>query len=662
MFAGPATRVSIKDAKIIENPLTSRGSVDGIEMSPNIKVDLDDFMESRLDIGEQQEEKGGEEAEAKENKNRMKVTPSTLKTATHGMVIAARMQKRQKAQRDQENKMKQYKRLVFGLLVVIFIVWTAMSELSASSRSDEPDPITNQTLSDLPFALISKHCDYVPESLQGSFVGPISMIVSALLVVVAAEAIDIVQVLTSPAEAIKRKAGEMEASLRRRLEVLDCTDRLVTRLQSVVSLLQCLENRVQRKAAAAQANLVTTFPKALQEPVAGLLDELSALLKEAADENIECVLDKLSHTMLSISVTVAGVETAIKEEETNAEENAEEELEEESGSAAEEEEQVEDEDAAGGLSITSTLVEKLQATVAKVQQEVANKVRDAVNASITEGVDTCKTYLGELQNAAAKTENEDLQSTVDAAVASLTELLSEMKGSLTAQSSEQTEGEVDSSDQVEGEDDHDHDGEDGSEDGSVHAKIFELVAQNAKLSLTSQATIAELKVQNTKLKEEIKGVGTKARKQVERFATAGFIVTHLALTVFVLVTDIVPTMMLNVRGGSVACISARFVVIPLYKPLGISMWTVLLSVLGYVHWEQARTVTPKQQIQGNVMRAGPRPADRNWLLDVVIGVTVLWLSAWFVFALPILPALVGFLPVTVLLLLIFPSAFASLPT
>jgi hypothetical protein len=58
--------VSIKDAKIIENPLKSRGSVDGIEMSPNIKLDLDDFMESRLDIGEQEEEKGGEEAEEKE--------------------------------------------------------------------------------------------------------------------------------------------------------------------------------------------------------------------------------------------------------------------------------------------------------------------------------------------------------------------------------------------------------------------------------------------------------------------------------------------------------------------------------------------------------------------------------------------------------------------
>jgi hypothetical protein len=66
MFAGPATRVSIKDAKIIENPLKSRGSVDGVEMSPNTKVDLDDLMESRLNIGEQEEEKGGEEAEEKE--------------------------------------------------------------------------------------------------------------------------------------------------------------------------------------------------------------------------------------------------------------------------------------------------------------------------------------------------------------------------------------------------------------------------------------------------------------------------------------------------------------------------------------------------------------------------------------------------------------------
>jgi hypothetical protein len=62
MLVGPATRVTIKDAKIIENPLKSRGSVDGIEMSPNIKVDLDDFMESQLDIGEQEQEKGGASA------------------------------------------------------------------------------------------------------------------------------------------------------------------------------------------------------------------------------------------------------------------------------------------------------------------------------------------------------------------------------------------------------------------------------------------------------------------------------------------------------------------------------------------------------------------------------------------------------------------------
>jgi hypothetical protein len=69
MFAGPATRVSIKDAKIIENPLKSRGSVDGIEMSPNIKLDLDD-------IGEQEEEKGGEEAEEKEKEKEKEQGPA----------------------------------------------------------------------------------------------------------------------------------------------------------------------------------------------------------------------------------------------------------------------------------------------------------------------------------------------------------------------------------------------------------------------------------------------------------------------------------------------------------------------------------------------------------------------------------------------------------
>ena len=77
MFAGPATRVSIKDAKIIENPLKSRGSVDGVEMSPNTKVDLDDFTESRLDIGEQEEEKGGEEAEEKEKEQGAKTQVPT---------------------------------------------------------------------------------------------------------------------------------------------------------------------------------------------------------------------------------------------------------------------------------------------------------------------------------------------------------------------------------------------------------------------------------------------------------------------------------------------------------------------------------------------------------------------------------------------------------
>jgi hypothetical protein len=59
--------VSIKDAEIIENPLKTRGVEDGIEMPPNIKVDVDDIIEGQLDIiGEQEEEKGMGEGGEKE--------------------------------------------------------------------------------------------------------------------------------------------------------------------------------------------------------------------------------------------------------------------------------------------------------------------------------------------------------------------------------------------------------------------------------------------------------------------------------------------------------------------------------------------------------------------------------------------------------------------
>ena len=69
------------------------------------------------------------------------------------------------------------------------------------------------------------------------------------------------------------------------------------------------------------------------------------------------------------------------------------------------------------------------------------------------------------------------------------------------------------------------------------------------------------------------------------------------------------------------------VLLPLFKPLTVPMWGVLLTVLNYVYWERARKYEPRQVAPGGKLRAGERPIERNWLLRCIVRGTAALLTA-----------------------------------
>ena len=116
------------------------------------------------------------------------------------------------------------------------------------------------------------------------------------------------------------------------------------------------------------------------------------------------------------------------------------------------------------------------------------------------------------------------------------------------------------------------------------------------------------------------------------------------------------------HGDSIPCYASRVLLLPLFKPLTVPMWGVLLTMLNYVYWEQARKYQPREVALGGKLRAGERPVERNWLLRCIVRGAAVLLGAWSSAALFAAPTLVGFLPVALMLLvgvpvaLIMPSA------
>jgi hypothetical protein len=91
------------------------------------------------------------------------------------------------------------------------------------------------------------------------------------------------------------------------------------------------------------------------------------------------------------------------------------------------------------------------------------------------------------------------------------------------------------------------------------------------------------------------------------------------------------------------------------------MWTVLMTVTNYVHWEKTRTKTPKAVVEGSYIPAPFRPAHRNILLWIVLLTTAGFLSIWTCAALLVVPAFIGFFPIALCLIILVPMVVLVLP-
>jgi hypothetical protein len=86
-----------------------------------------------------------------------------------------------------------------------------------------------------------------------------------------------------------------------------------------------------------------------------------------------------------------------------------------------------------------------------------------------------------------------------------------------------------------------------------------------------------------------------------------------------------------------------------------------MTVTNFVHWEVACLYTPKEVIDKNLIPAGERPLNRNFVTDILLYATVLVFSAWIFAALVVSPTLVGFFPVVLVLLVVLPMLILVLP-
>jgi hypothetical protein len=149
-------------------------------------------------------------------------------------------------------------------------------------------------------------------------------------------------------------------------------------------------------------------------------------------------------------------------------------------------------------------------------------------------------------------------------------------------------------------------------------------------------------------------------RRAERSKSLGFAVMHLVLALTVLVDY---TIHINqaASGSSVMCMASKVLIAPLFKAFAVSMWTVLMSVTNFVHWEVSRSNTPKEVIEQNLIPARERPLNRNVMTDILVFTTAAVLVVWICAALIVSPALVGFFPVVLVLLVVLPMLILVLP-
>ena len=195
--------------------------------------------------------------------------------------------------------------------------------------------------------------------------------------------------------------------------------------------------------------------------------------------------------------------------------------------------------------------------------------------------------------------------------------------------------------------------DDGGDDGP-HFDGNDAVEDREKCRVRSlQQQLAAMKQRAEQA--EKKGCDDSAQRSRLTFAAC-----HFLVCVVVLVFE-APETLLSIHGDSIPCYASRIMLLPLFKPLTVPMWGVLLTMLNYVYWEQARKYQPREVALGGKLRAGERPVERNWLLRCIVRGAAVLLAAWSSAALFAAPTLVGFLPVALMLLIGVPAALIIMP-
>jgi hypothetical protein len=174
-----------------------------------------------------------------------------------------------------------------------------------------------------------------------------------------------------------------------------------------------------------------------------------------------------------------------------------------------------------------------------------------------------------------------------------------------------------------------------------------------------QSRIKQLEEEVHAANDESRHAGRETAEEASRRERLAFALLYLALVVGVLAAQ-APDMLRSIAGSSLPCLTSKILILPMYKPLAIPMWGVLLTVLKYVHWEAERETAPKKVVLEGLLRAGRRPVNRNWLLDAVLYSTAA-LGLWCCAALLVVPAFVGFAPATIVLVLLVPLLLIGLP-
>ena len=149
-------------------------------------------------------------------------------------------------------------------------------------------------------------------------------------------------------------------------------------------------------------------------------------------------------------------------------------------------------------------------------------------------------------------------------------------------------------------------------------------------------------------------------REAEMAQSIGFALIHLGLALAVAV-DYTNRINSVAVGQSAMCRASKVLVMPLFTAFAISVWNVLMTITNYVHWEWSRQKSPKDVVSDNLIPAPLRPVHRNFLATTVLLTTSAALGIWICAALVVAPALFGFLPVVLALLIAVPLLILVLP-